>query len=56
MEKHHAAKDRLAQQAVVRKITLNYYNNYLLQHGVITRDEHRKMAAAINSKYNKNLP
>ena len=40
-----------AQMAVVRNIWLSYYNNVLLEKGVITADEHRRMTAKINTKY-----
>ena len=40
-----------SQMAVVRNIWLSYYNNVLLEKGVITADEHRRMIAKINTKY-----
>lgn len=32
---------------VTRELRLEYYNNYLYKHGVITEREHRKMQIAI---------
>ena len=52
MEKHKPVKEDTAQQAVIRRIILNYFNNVLLEQGVITKDEHLQMKAMINSKYN----
>ena len=40
-----------AQQAVIRNLWLNYYNNTLLEKGIISKDEHRKMKIKINNKY-----
>lgn len=40
-----------SQMAVVRNILLSYYNNVLLEKGVITAEEHRRMTAKINTKY-----
>ena len=37
--------------AMVRNIWLSYYNNVLLEKGVITAEEHRRMTAKINTKY-----
>ena len=34
-------------EALVRQIWLNYYNDYLLEHGVISREMWRKMRLAI---------
>ena len=39
------------QQAVIRNLWLNYYNNTLLEKGIISKDEHRKMKIKINNKY-----
>lgn len=35
------------RESVARKIWLNYYNNYLYEHHVITEDEKRKMQRKI---------
>ena len=40
-----------SQQAVMRNIWLNYYNNILLEKGIITAEEYRKMKLKINNKY-----
>ena len=47
---HKTNKDRnLAAQreSVAKKIWLNYYNNYLYEHHLITEDEKRKMQRKI---------
>ena len=36
-----------------RELRLLYYNNYLLQNGVISRRDHEKMNSAIIAKNNK---
>ena len=35
---------------VVEKMWLNYYNNTLLEKGLITETQHRKMRVSINSR------
>ena len=40
-----------SQQAVIRNIWLNYYNKTLLEKGIITAEEYRKMKFKINIKY-----
>ena len=35
---------------VVEKMWLNYYNNTLLEKGLITESQHRKMRVSINSR------
>ena len=35
---------------VVEKMWLNYYNNMLLEKGLITESQHRKMRVSINSR------
>ena len=45
-----------SQMAVVRNIWLSYYNNVLLEKGVITTEEHRRMTAKINTKYPSTKP
>lgn len=39
------------QQTVIRNLWLTYYNNTLLERGIISQDEHRKMKIKINNKY-----
>lgn len=36
--------------SVVRKVWLNYYNNYLYEHNVITETEKRKMQRLIEKR------
>ena len=38
------------RQSVVEKMWLNYYNNQLLDKGLITESQHRKMQIKINSR------
>ena len=45
--------NKSALEIMTREIRLLYYNNYLLNHGVITTREHGKMNLAIISKYGK---
>ena len=35
---------------VVEKMWLNYYNNMLLEKGLITESQHQKMRVSINSR------
>lgn len=37
-------------RALVEKMWLNYYNNSLLEKGLITRDQHRRMKVLISSR------
>lgn len=39
----------LRRQAVVEKMWLHHYNNTLLEKGLITQTQHRRMMAKINS-------
>lgn len=39
-----------AKRNVVEKMWLNYYNNTLLEKGLITESQHRKMRVSINSR------
>jgi len=39
-----------AKRNVIEKMWLNYYNNTLLEKGVITEAQHRKMRVSINSR------
>ena len=38
------------RRAVVEKMWLSYFNNTLLEKGVITQDQHRKIQVRINSR------
>ena len=38
------------RRAAVEKMWLHYYNNVLLQKGLITETQHRKMQLQINSR------
>lgn len=51
MEKQMDSSLTATQQAVIRNLWLNYYNNTLLEKGTISKDEHRKMKIKINNKY-----
>ncbi len=42
--------ERLFPEAISQKIWLNYYNDYLLEHGVITEIEWRKMRTLIEQR------
>ena len=39
-----------AKRNVVERMWLNYYNNMLLEKGLITESQHRKMRVSINSR------
>lgn len=39
-----------AKRSVVEKMWLNYYNNVLLEKGLITESQYRKMRVSINSR------
>lgn len=45
--------NRQKNEKITREIRLLYYNNYLLNNGVITKREFDKMNLAIISKYGK---
>jgi len=45
--------NKLKIEIMSREIRLLYYNNYLLNNGVITKREHDRMYLAIISKYGK---
>lgn len=49
MKKNNKQKNEI----ISREIRLLYYNNYLLNNGVITKREFDKMNLAIISKYGK---
>lgn len=42
--------NELKRKSVVEKMWLNYYNNSLLEKGLITETQHRKMKVKINSR------
>lgn len=42
--------DEQQRQAVVEKMWLNYYNNTLLEKGLITQQQHRKMQTIISAR------
>ena len=35
---------------IVEKMWLNFYNNYLLEQGIITESQHKKMQTIISSR------
>jgi hypothetical protein len=45
--------DELMRRAAVERMVLNYYNNVLLDKGVITKDQHLQMQVSIASR---NIP
>lgn len=45
--------NKLKLEIMTRELRLLYYNNYLLNNGVITKREHEKMNLAIISKCGK---
>lgn len=47
MNQQTADTSKAREKQVAEEIWLNYFNNYLLEHGVITEREHRKMIALI---------
>jgi len=53
MAENHGERN-IAREAekrnVVEKMWLNYYNNTLLEKGLITESQHRKMRVSINSR------
>lgn len=49
MKKNNKQKNEI----ITREIRLLYYNNYLLNNGIITKREFDKMNLAIISKYGK---
>ena len=53
MAENHSGMDEAKEAAkrnVVEKMWLNYYNNTLLEKGLITETQHRKMRVSINSR------
>lgn len=53
MEQSGKTLDELMRRAVVERMILNYYNNVLLDKGVITKDQHLQMQVSIASR---NMP
>ena len=45
--------EKLTEEQVAREIWLQYFNDYLLQHGKITEREHSKMNSLILQERNK---
>lgn len=45
--------NRQKNEIITRELRLLYYNNYLLNNGIITKREFDKMNLAIISKYGK---
>lgn len=53
MAENHGEMNRASEAEklnVVEKMWLNYYNNMLLEKGLITESQHRKMRVSINSR------
>ena len=44
-----------AKRSVVEKMWLHYYNNTLLEKGLITESQHHKMRVSINSRQSSAL-
>lgn len=47
MTKQPINAQKAREKQVAEEIWLSYFNNYLLEHGVITEREHHKMIALI---------
>lgn len=47
MVKQPINTQKAREKQVAEEIWLHYFNNYLLEHGVITEREHRKMIVLI---------
>ena len=45
--------DMLKLEIMTRELRLLYYNNYLLEKGIISKHEHNRINLAIISKYGK---
>ena len=50
MADKEALTNEQKRQSVVEKMWLNYFNNQLLEQGLITETQHRKMKVKINSR------
>lgn len=53
MAENHGERNSASEaekRNVVEKMWLNYYNNMLLEKGLITESQHRKMRVSINSR------
>ena len=53
MAENHGERNSASEaekQNVVEKMWLNYYNNVLLEKGLITETQHRKMKLSISSR------
>lgn len=50
VSEHSAEANEAARRAVVEKMWLNHFNNILLEKGLITEVQHRKMKIQISSR------
>ena len=50
MEQTHKLTDEQKRRNVVEKMWLNYFNNGLLEKGMITPEQHRKMKLYISTR------
>lgn len=50
MEQTHNLTDEQKRRNVVEKMWLNYFNNGLLEKGMITPEQHRKMKLYISTR------
>lgn len=50
MEQKQNLTDEQRRRNVVEKMWLNYYNNTLLEKGMITPEQHRKMKISISTR------
>lgn len=46
----NSEENEAKRRCVVEKMWLNYFNNSLLERGLITETQHRKMKTQINSR------
>lgn len=51
----NSSTSETAKQNIVEKMWLNYYNNILLDKGLITKEQHRKMKTYISTRKPKTL-
>lgn len=52
-QQSQAAVNEARRRAVVEKMWLNYFNNGLLEKGLITPDQHQKMEMQIKTRKSK---
>ena len=50
MAENHKMTDEERRRSVVEKMWLNYFNNGLLEKGMITPEQHRKMKLYITTR------